>query len=84
MLHAAFYGPLMIFQHMKIFQDGVPKENWLTRVAIKKLFQLDWIMVKSSVICLIDTFFLLITNGGTIKIPLMAQMSKDYAKNVIW
>ena len=36
------YGPLIIFQHMEIRQDGVPKENYLARVAIEKLFQLGW------------------------------------------
>ena len=59
-----YYGPLMIFQQMVIFQDGVPKENYLAHVAIKKLFQLGWEMVKRRVICTIDTFFLLITDGG--------------------
>ena len=72
-----YYGQLVTFLHMRIFQVRVLRDGLLVLVVIKKLALIDYNMVISSLTWVIIDFFQLIIDLDMIRGPLIEKQNLD-------
>ena len=76
-----YYGPLMIFLHMEIFQVGVLKGNLFVLFAIRIVLHIDYKTDGIGVTWVIVNFCRLIIDFDVIKSPLMEMRSIEQHLN---